>query len=375
MAPLKSSKPFSQSKQKGRILRPFLWILITLIPILGYGKESSQLSFEFDSVNYSEATSLHSIAGEWSDSITPGDEALSVSRLYLGYQQGPFSFQYVERIDIYYNYANETVRFISLVENQQPLQVNDQYQLYIETDKLASRGFRFGYNTWLRDDIEIKAFFSLLTPTDIEKGSLNGSAMVVGTSDFDFDFHSDLVYKDDPLYGRATQELSGQGYSIDLAFHYIVSEKWDINLEFFDLVGEIKFDDVAFTTADATSNIKTFDENGYVIYNPVITGLEGNKSFTYKFNTQSHLAVAYNLANNNSIVLQHHQYKNTSFQELNYVQRFDPNQLAWNFIPKINAFGFTFKTPNFSFGLTTDNLDYKKTKFLSLSTQLYWVFD
>ncbi len=375
MVPLKSSKTFSQLKQKGRILRPFLWILITLIPILGYGKESSQLSFEFDSVNYSEATSLHSIAGEWSDSITPGDEALSVSRLYLGYQQGPFSFQYVVRYDIYYNYANETVQFISLVENQQPLQVNDQYQLYIEEDKLASRGFRFGFNTWLRDDIEIKAYFSLLTPTDIEQGNLNGSAVVVGTSDYDFDFHSDLVYKDDPLYDRATQDLSGQGYSIDLAFHYIVNEKWSINLELFDIAGEIKFDDVAFTTADATSDIKTFDENGYVIYNPVITGLEGNKSFTYKFNTQSHLAVAYKLANNNSIVLQHHQYINTSFQELNYVQRFDPNQLAWNFIPKINAFGFTFKTPNFSFGLTTDNLDYKKTKFLSLSTQLYWVFD
>lgn len=374
MAPLKSSKPFSKLKQKGRIFRPFLYGLMTFAPSMGYGKESPRLSFEFDSVNYSEATSLHSIAGHWGDGVTSGDDALSLSRLYLGYQQGAFSFQYVKRYDIYYRYANDTARFLYLTENQLPLPESDQFQLFIEADKSESRGFRFGYNTWLGDDVEISAFLSLLQATDLQHGSMNGSATVVDSKDFDFSFHSDLVYRDDPLYDRAAEDLSGQGYSFDLSLHYIVNGRWDIKIDLFDVAGELKFDDTAFTKADATSNIKTFDENGFVIFDPVISGIEGNKDFTYKFNRQSHLAVDYKLSNENSIVFQHHHYKNANYQELHYLQRFDSSQLDWNLIPQLKAFGVTFKTHNFSIGLVTDDLDYKKMKFLSIHSQFHWVF-
>ncbi len=375
MVPSKSSKPFSQLKQKGRGLRPFFYLSMILVPALGYCQENSELSFEFNSVNYSEATSLHSISGHWGDSVTAGDEAISLSRLYLTYQHGAFSLQYVMRYDTYYRYANDTAHFLNLTENQLPLQVNDQFELYIGADKSASKGFRFGYNTWLKEDVEITAFFSLLKPTNLQYGSLNGSAIVIDSNDYDFSFNSDLVYQDDPLYGRETENLSGQGYSFDLAFHYIVNERWNINLELFDLAGKLEIDDAAFTTADATSDIKNFDENGFVIFDPAISGIEGNKSFTFKFNMQSHLTLDYKLSNENSIVFQHHHYTNINFQELNYVQRSYTNQLAWNLIPELKAFGITFKTPNYSISLTMDNLDYKKMKFFSISSQLYWVFD
>ena len=375
MGPSKSSESFSQLKQKGRILRPFLYVLMTLAPVLGNCKEDPQFSFEFDSVNYSEATSLHSFAGDWDDHINAGDVAISLSRLYLGYQHRSFSFQYVLRYDTYYRYANDTVQFLSLTENQLPLAENRQYQLYIEADKSASKGFRFGYNTWLSDDIELGAFFSLLRPTNLLIGSLNGTAVAVDSNDYDFSFSSDLVYKDDPLYSRASEELSGQGYSFDLAIHYIVNENWDIKIDLLDLAGELTFDDVPFTTADATSDIKNFDENGFVIFDPVVSGIEGNKFFTYKFNTQSHLAVDFKLPDENSIVFLHHHYKNINFQELKYVQRFDTNQIAWNLIPNLKAFGVTFKTPHFSIGLVTDDLDYKKMKFLNISSQFHWIFE
>lgn len=372
---LKSSKPFTKLRQKGRVFRPFLYGLMTLVPVLGYCHESPRLSFEFDSVNYSEATSLHSVAGHWGDPVTSGNDTMSLSRLYLGYQQGSFSFQTVIRKDIYYRYANDTVRFVYLTANQLPLQENERYQLTIESDKSTSKGFRFGYNTWLRDDVEISAFISLLTATDLQHGSLNGSAMVVDSNDYDFSFYSDLVYRKDPLYDRETEKLSGKGYSFDLSLLFRVNEYWDITIDLFDLAGELKFNNATFTTADATSDIKNFDENGFVIFDPVISGIEGNKSFTYKFNRQYHLAIDYKLLDKHSIVFKHHHYKNLNFQQLHYVQRFGSSQLDWNVIPELKAFGVTFKTPYFSIGLVTDDLDYKKMKFLSIHSQFHWVFD
>jgi hypothetical protein len=372
---LKSSSFVHQLQQKGRILRPFLWGLMALLPTSLSAKEIERLGFEIDSLSYSEATSIHSIGGHWEDDVGAGDEALTIERLYLSYFHGPFSIQYVMRYDAYYDYANDTARLLYQVENKLPLQPGDQYELYIGADNSSSKGFRFGYTAWHTDDLEISAFFSLLELTDIEQGELTGNATAVGNNDYDFSFHSDLVYEDDPLYERESEQVSGQGYSFDLAIHYVADQNWDLNLEVYDLFSRMKVDDAPFTTADATSDIKHFDEDGYVTFDPVATGVEGNKSYTFEFNTQTHLAVGYRLANDDSVVLQHHHYVNTNFQELNYVQRFDEKEFALNMIPEFKAFGASFRMPSFSISLMADDLDYEEMKFLSFSLQYYWVFE
>ena len=337
-------------------------------------KETQRLGFEIDSFSYSEATSIHSYGGHWEDDVDAGDKALTVNRLYLGYFHGPFSIQYVMRYDAYYDYANDTARLKYLTDNKLPLQQGDQYDLYIGSDRSASKGFRFGYTSWLADNFEISAFLSLLELTDIEQGDLNGSATVVDDNDYDFNFHSDVVYEDDPLYERESEQVSGRGYSFDLAIHYIVDQNWDLKLEVYDLLSEMKVDDAPFTTGDATSDIKSFDEDGFVTFDPVVTGFEGNKSFTFEFNTQTHFAVGYRLANDDSFVFQHHHYLNIDFQELNYIQRFDEKEFALNLIPELKAFGASFRMPSFSINLMADDLDYEETKFLSFSLQYYWGF-
>lgn len=371
MEPLKSSSFFLQLQQKGRILRPFLCGLALVMPTSLLAEQVQGLSFEFDSLSYSEATSIHSIGGRWQDNVGSGDTAFTLDRLYLGYNYGPFSIQYVLRYDYYYDYANDTAQLIYLTKNQLPLRPGERYELYIGSDKTSSKGFRYGYSDWLRDDFKISAFLSLLELTELEQGELQGSAAVVNSNDYDFSFYSDVAYEDDPLYDRDSEQVSGYGYSFDLMAYYQVNQDWDINLEVFDLLSRMKVEDAPFTTATATSNVKNFDENGYVVFDPVVTGFEGNKSYSFEFNTQTHLAIGYRLFDDDRIVVQHHEFDSVNFQELSYVQRFGDKALSWSLIPELNVLGVSLQTPFFQFTLKTDDLDYEEMKYLHLSFQLY----
>ncbi len=371
MVALRFSNYFYQLHRKGRIIRPFLCGLLLVTAGPASADKNQRLGFEIHSFSYSEATSIHSIGGHWEDDVSSGDKALTVDRLYLGLLHGPFSIQYVQRYDAYYDYANDTARLLYQTENKLPLKQGDQYDLYISEDESASKGFRFGYSDWLRDDFKLSVYFSLLELTDLEQGELKGSASVVDSNDYDFSFYSDVVYEEDPLYERGKENVYGRGYSFDLAMHYLVNQNWDLGLQVLDLFSKMKVDDAPFTTAEASSGTKRFDEDGYVVFDPVVTGFEGYKSYSFEYNTQTHVVVGYRLKNSDSITLQHHDYYNLDFQEINYIQRFDEMELAWNLIPELNAIGFSIRTPSLKFILNTGNLDYDEMKYLQLSFQYY----
>ena len=375
MGPLKFSRSQVTGHQKGRVLRPFFYGLLLVIPATAGAETLQGLSFEFDSVSYSEATSIHSISGHWEDEVTSGDVAFTVDRAYLGYAYGPFSIQYVMRYDAYYDYANETAEIIFLTKNKRPLRAGDQYRLFIGADKSSSKGFRFGYSDWLTDEFKLSAYLSLLELTDIEQGKLIGSATVIDENDYDFDFDVDMVYEDDPLFERDTGEIYGDGYSLDLSLHYVINPGWRLQVDVFDLVSKMRVDNVPFTTASASSDVKEFDENGYVTFNPVVNGFEGNKSYSFEFNRQTHLALDYRRANDDRIVLQHHDYVNVEYQEINYIQHFGQNRLSWNLIPEFGAIGLSFHRPGFRIILNTDNVDYDEMKYLHLSFELFLALD
>mgnify|MGYP001822236785 CR=1 FL=1 len=371
---LKSSRRNFAGRLKGRIFRPFFRVLLVFLPVTGLCGENEKLTIEFESVSYSEATSLYSLAGNWNDKVGSGDDALSFTRLSFGIESGPISLQYIQRADTVYEFANDTARFIYQIENRQDLIPGETYELEIQPKRQASHGIRMGYTTQLHEDVGVSVFFSLLSPSNVLDGEVKGSAVAVAANDYDFDFDSSLVYRDDPLYDRDGTRLTGDGYAVDLFIRYAINERWHMNLDLIDLAGELSISDAPFTVASATSDVKTFDEDGYVVYNPVITGLEGNRDFTYEFDTQAHLALSYLLSNEYSLVVQHHQYKNVGYQELQFVQLGNQRKFSWHLVPEIGAAGISSTTPVFMLGLTADDFDRNKMKYLALDGQYFWLF-
>ncbi len=222
---LKFSKQSFAGSLKGRIFRPFLRVLLVLLPVTGLCGENEKLTIEFESVSYSEATSIYSIAGNWNDKVSSGDDALSFTRLSIGIENGPISLQYIQRSDTIYEFANDTARFIYQVENRQDLTPGEIYELEIQPKRQASHGIRMGYTTEVNEDFGVTVFFSLLSPSNVLDGELKGSAVAVAANDYDFDFNSALVYRDDPLYDRDGTSLTGDGYAVDLFIRYAINDR------------------------------------------------------------------------------------------------------------------------------------------------------
>ena len=248
------------------------------------------------------------------------------------------------------------------------------YALELQPKRQDSHGIRMGYTTQVKEDLGVAVFFSLLSPSNVLDGEVKGSAVAVAANDYDFDFNSSLVYRDDPLYDRDGTSLTGDGYAIDLFINYAINERWHMNLGLIDLAGELSISDAPFTVANATSDVKTFDEDGYVIFNPVITGVEGNRDYTYKFDMQTHLSLSYLFSYEYSLVVEHHQYKNVGYQELQFVQSGNQRKFSWHLVPEFGAAGISYATPAVMIGLTADDFDLKKMKYLALNINYYYSF-
>ena len=359
--------------KKGRSFRPFFYLLPLLFwPVLSIA-ENQKIGIELDLNSYSEASSLSSIAGEWNDGVGKGDKAWLLLRLTAGYEFGPYSLQAIMRDDTFYRFANDTARFVYLTENHLPLDPNQQFRLLIIPDKLSSRGLRFGIRHAFSDDFKLAAHVSLLQPTRLIQGRLDGQAQALGSNDYDFNFTSDLVYGEDPLFERETDGLKGLGYSIDVSGDFRINERWQVDFQLFDLASEVRFDNAPYTQATATSDIKQFGDDGYLTYDPAISGLDGYRSYRYRFEPQLRTALHFQLGRD-SIALEHRQVYGSGYQKLIYRQAAGASEIGWSWVPAFKAVGLSWTNDAFSIGLESDRASLKSMKYISLSGRFFWQF-
>lgn len=359
--------------KKGRFIRPFFY-LILMLPCVLQAQSVASLYVQFESSSYSPATSLSSISGRWNDEVSSGNKAWSINRLSLGYQQSGYTFEAIYRADFNYAFHNETVQFLYLSNNQLALETNRDYSLFIRPDKLAARGLRLGFSVKPTDSINVQTFLSVLQATDVLDGSLSGGATALASNDFNFNFSSDLIYKNDPLFGRKTTGLSGRGYALDVFINYQFNEVLSFNAQLIDLAGEMTFDAVPFTQATATSDVKSFDDGGYVQYNPSVSGVDGEKRVVKKLKGRQKLSALYHISNDKTLVFEHYNVFGFKYQKYALQQQYGQYDVTLSVLPRLNALGVQFKQDYYSIGLETDHIKRNKIKYLMLNAQLKWIF-
>lgn len=356
----------------GRCIRPFFFSL--LYCQAGIASSTNTLKFAVDSFSMNESTSLHSIAGHWDQPIDPGDTGLSVSRLRFGYQTPSYSLEFVKRFDIYYQYANATVDLLYQSENQLPLPAGKHYPLYIDAKQSSSHGIRLGSSWNITDGLVIKSHISLLKPDGLVQGGLTGEAQVLSENDYDFVFNSNIAYDKDPLYSRPDESIKGDGYSVDVAINYQLNDRWQVDLSLLDVAGYLDIPDAPYTKATATSDTKHYDDNGYVIYDPVISGIEGYRDTRFNFDMQTHVDLNYQLNEVITFSLQYHQLPYYQYHQIEWIINRDANKYGLIMINEPTAFGFNLQTQLISFEFVSDQFNINKSKIVKINLQLNYQF-
>ena len=111
-------------------------------------------------------------------------------------------------------------------------------------------------------------------------------------------------------------ETSSTGYALDLGLRLQWQNGNRLDLAINDLAGEIRWRNLPLTTMDANSATATYDAQGYILFNPTVTGQNSRTGLTQKLDTKGSIQFHAPLAHGMSANLGTEWIKNNLFPSL-----------------------------------------------------------
>ncbi len=327
---------------------------------------------KFDSFVYSEAVSISDFVDDWQGDYKGGNIALLNSKLEVGVKYSVLQLSFFKKYNYELQFSKDTAEFYYQIQNRKPLDIGRTYQLNIEPQQIYSEGVRLGYqHSFAGKRLSVQFGVSYLQGKKLITGKLYGTAIANSDKDYDFLFNvDDYFYNEDRLFERPIEPTEGYGYSFDATLNWRITPRLFTQIELTDLAGRIYWKNTPYTTASATSDIKKYDDEGYLTYKPLLSGVESNRNFTQKLPLYGHLQLGYQLNSTEFIVkIDHTAIKNfTSFGFNLPTSKTTQWQFFYNVTAKALSMGYSSKY--FSTHFISDSIDLKQANTLGFSLVL-----
>ncbi|MCG6937895.1 MAG: hypothetical protein LJE83_06935 [Gammaproteobacteria bacterium] len=244
-----------------------------------------------ESFSYSEPMAVKAVVNDkWDATLHPGEVAFSTDRIEFGVAWQQWSLGVLRRYDYYYEFTPDTAYLKYSVENHQDLISGQQLDIYLSANMLIANGLSLGFTQTVHNaSFAIKA--SYLRAKDLTSGWLAGNATVVADNDYDLNFDVDYYYSEDRLFDREVAAPDGNGFTLDFNIDWHL-QNWDFNLDVKDLLARIYWKDAPRTIAVGNTDTKNYDENGFLIFDPAISGIETNQDYTQTLPRKIHFSTA-----------------------------------------------------------------------------------
>lgn len=383
--PMVSLKPCNSSqygKYRAANSRPFSFFAIKLIllaPALliidPINVTHANAYFEVDTFTYVEPVTIDSMMNEWDRDFSRGEDALTYNRIEIGFNYKGTGVGYLKRYDYSLKFSEDTSEFYYLIENKMPLPAGKQYDLAMNVKHAYSDGIRVNRSFAINRDVNTNVAISYLRGLWLTEGKLKGAATIIDANDYDFDFYVDYAYSEDALFDRRVDEPDGQGYSIDIDVDWQISSDTKASVQVLDLFAEIRWNNAPVTTANATSDTKEYDSDGYVIYNPVLTGYEKYENFTQRLPRKITVDLSHSLSAEYSLLLNSRFYDIRDFHQIG-VQYNKENNTYYSafYMLEVDAISLGFQNQYIRCLLTSDAINFDKSHLFAFQIQVLAVF-
>lgn len=273
---------------KGRRLSSLF--LVLLLVFLTLPAAASPLSFygRLDSFTYSAPVTIDAARNKWeTNDFERGENQWSSHWLEAGLVYKKWRLGYIQRLEVDLNFSKDTAEYYYRTENDLPLEPGKTYQLYLRAQKVQLEGFRFGRNHRFGDNVQLDWGISYLQADDLIDGDIQGDQ-----SQLSLDYH----YSEDTLLDRVVDRPDGEGFSIDLSASWEINENTRVSARAEDLVNRIYWRDAPYTTAEASADQNTYNDDGILVVKPLVTGFEGtDKRYTQELDTKLRLDLFHRL--------------------------------------------------------------------------------
>jgi hypothetical protein len=188
------------------------------------------------------------------------------------------------------------VAFYGRIARKESLQAGETVPVSIEANGFSGHGLRLGYlhetGGWT-----LGGGLSLFRTDHLLAGTLEGLFTAISDTDYDFNAQVDYQYFRDPIFERPDiRKADGLGWGLDFALDWQPGDQWRITARVEDLLARIRWEDAPYTEAVASTDQKSFDENGYAEFAPLLSGREGYRdTFMQDLDARYYGAVEYRL--------------------------------------------------------------------------------
>ncbi|WP_295422050.1 hypothetical protein [Sulfurovum sp.] len=216
------------------------------------------------------------------------------------YVKDSFYIGYAYRKEATIKTSPDTMKLINQVSNELDLPIGKHYRVALEIEGFETHGMVLAKTVPLYQsdhwNIKLGLGTEFLYGMQTQHGTASGEAEAVSRTDYDFFWQSNYLYTENYLYDLDVNKVTSFGYTTHIALNVACD---NISIDFIanDVMGKLYWKNLPYSNVDLSSANKSYDENGYVIYAPVISGFEGNTKFTQTLMKKWRIKGKYSLGN------------------------------------------------------------------------------
>lgn len=337
---------------------------------------------EISSDNYTPSVPVFDFFGSWkgAESYNQADHAYANHKAEIGVRYETWSFGLFARLDYYLEMHPEVGEYRYLFHNARDQLQDKNYVYDFYEQRLATGGFRLGYQLPLPEEfehIQVSGSLNLLHSTifqnrDVRNGYINGKTRL---GDGDVLYH----FNEDTLFTLLDVENSPKGYggSLDIAVNYKYDWRWSFGFEAKDLFHFVRFKESPFASGTLRYNEFYLDEDGVRDQTPLVdlyTHEAGNYD-DFEMNLPERLKLYVNYRFKYKWAIQANALKIGDNHYYSLKTSYIPKRghsYAISVEPTTKSIGVHYGIKNLELALTTDDLNINKANRLNAYIGYKW---
>jgi len=307
--------------------------------------------------------SLKEFPKKWERDYDPKDGTNIVilnNRIDIGMNLYNFYLGYAFRYDFFAKTDKSTTDLLELTKNKQDLPLNKKYKVNVEMYAIQTQSFILSKEIkWVNNNyqnINLYLGFSILLASMGQNGRVQADADIVSKTDYDFIGESNYYYTFNHLYDLDVVKPKGYGYSLNFALSY-KNNKHSFLLLGEDIASKIQWKDMPYSQISITSDTKKYDENGYVYYNPTITGYEQYRDYIQNLKGKYYFEYKYDFSKKIKTKIGAELYQGfiLPFGAIEY-QKYDNTKYTLGYDIRFQKFSVGLNIDNFSLIVSTNGI-------------------
>jgi len=259
----------------------------------------------FEATDY---TSMRHFSDDWRGSYTPrnGENlAVSFARAEVSARQASWSVGYFFRQDVLLESNKDMTDIVHANKTGTPVPIGNTYDFTLDMNGFQAHGVRLDKAFVWNEDSTLHVAFgvgvSLLKGQRTRMGQAQGTALsTVSGYTYDANLTDADSLKTYPFMPPG--DVSSSGYALDLGWHLQWQDGKRLDIVLNDLLGEIRWKNLPSTALVANSANATYDAQGYISFNPSVSGQNSRFDITQKLDTkgstQLHAPISGNVSAN-----------------------------------------------------------------------------